>query len=255
MIITDTPKKKHEIFTYSEFVSQATSRKQSKKHDHRSSGKKDFKFSQSESLKHAVQMATEGWDAGIKQLELEGGLAIQGNTNWEAAVVGSTVNLGNYLNGLPDNMWQFTDNREYNLPELEIKVRLDYSFGNSGKKAMKFCKSIITLVNKYQATHNVKLVGIFDVKQDKVDYIIEVIIKEFNERFVLNNIAFAFHPAFFRRLWFRLGECEPFLSWGYGSVQGRSPKARKGVKTIVIPKLDDISEGDFTDEDITKYNF
>ena len=194
-----------------------------------------------------------------EQLKLQDGILADAGTIFEPDVYGAVVNIGSYIQGLPDNMYNLREEREYALPTKTIYANLGYNAGNSGKKAMNFCKNIISKVNKYQASHNVKLIGVFYTKQNGTMFMIEVIIKDFDERFVINNVAFAFHPSFFRRLFFSHLEAEKFIdTYGYGQSQ-QGDKVADKIKTfhkkteeaILLPSLNSLSESaDFEDRQI-----
>jgi len=149
---------------------------------------------------------------------------VTGSTEFTPSVVGSVVNIPNYLNGLPEDMFQITDEREYDLPLITIYVRLAYLAKVSAKQALKHCSVLVNEVNKLQSTHNVRIVGIMDTEYSNSKFnnirtftFLEVTIKDFDQRFVINNIAFSFHPSFFRRLGFKRYEEVYGLPSGYGT--------------------------------------
>lgn len=258
----NTPSRKITQGTYNEFLEFAVSRKQSKesKRIGEYSRTGSSSFTGTKSFKEAMHLANTGWDAGIKQLELEDGLLVSGNgVEIQNNVYGSAVNIGNYLQGLPDNMVEFSEVREYNLNPLTIYVSLNYSFSNSTKKALKFTKSIVELVNKYQSKNNVRLVGVFDLQFGDTRSITEVLIKDFDERFVINNIAFSFHPSFFRRIWFAVIEAEDFIYSGYGSQTSVRDLHSRLIKNnsesiMILPRLDDLNGGSFDEGNVKKIN-
>jgi len=226
----------HREYEYSEFVDFAEKTPKSTSHDNFSSreGKKDF--TGTNNFAEAIDFARHGWDSGLKQLELENGTLANTGIEFEPTVAGAMVNIGAYLQGVPENMWAMRENREYLLEELTIVVPLSYSAYISEADALTFCKNIISIVNEYQAKYNVKLVGSFNTGQSKNGqphrHIVDVVIKDFDVRFNINNIAFAFHPSFFRRLWFVHLEAETYCTSGYGR-----PGATSDVKTIVTKNL------------------
>lgn len=202
-------------------------------------------------LEEAYKLAIEGYDSGIKQLELDESCLIGAGTEFNPSVAGAVVNIGAYLQGLPENMYELSEEREYNLEPVTVYVNLVYCGGVSLKQAMEYCQSTIKIINELQAKHNVRIVGVLDVNQaNNVRSVTNVIIKDFDERMVLNNIAFAFHPSFFRRLWFRCLETKSFIDDGYGSILGteailnRIKKDHsKTEKAILTPSLDYIGGG------------
>lgn len=254
--------KKIQEFTYQSFVDYARSRKKSSKslkNDYNASSvvsEQRTKFTGTETIQEAFNFAEKGWDAGIEQLDLEDGISVSNGMDVSENVYGSMVNVGNYLQGLPNDMYEFTEKREYNLEPLTIYTVLDYSAGVGLDIAMKFAKSIISLVNIYQSKNNIKIVGIFHGN----DFMYKVTIKDFNERFVINNIAFAFHPSFFRRLCFSVIESETFIYSGYSMPQSKSTtiqeiKKFENQKAIITPCLNDLGSGEFTESQVTKINY
>lgn len=259
-VVKNTNTEKTIDFNYLSFIEYARSRKKSKKaisQGYDSSIKKSkfrTEFSGVESIEEAFKLAENGWDAGIEQLELEDGILVGGNgMEVNENVHGSMVNVGNFLQGLPNNMYEFTEHREYNLEPLTIFVPLTYSAGVSVKKAMVFTKSIINLVNKYQSTNNIKIVGVFYCSFGKQKLIHKITIKDFDERFVINSIAFSFHPSFFRRLLFSVIEAEEFMDSGYGDIADQKEiwkyfTALKDGKTMLLPALGNLNtNGSFTE--------
>ena len=265
-ITTNTKKRKVQEFTYHSFIDYASNRKRSaesiteKINASEDESKFRTEFTETKSLKEAIDLAERGWDSGIKELKLEDGLLVGGNgMEVSSNVHGSMVNIGNYLQGLPNNMYEFTEKREFNLEPITIYTYLTYSSRVEGSEALKFAKSIIDLVNKYQSTNNIRIIGIFFAKLNGVDFMQKITIKDFNERFVINNIAFSFHPSFFRRLLFAIYEAEDFIEDGYGYPKSHydlvtEVKIMETGKAIITPALGDLHDGTFTEEDTTKIN-
>lgn len=262
MTIKETSTEKHKLFTYSQFVDYAETSKPSKTSiDNKcdSSNAEASEWNGNMTLAKSIETARSGWDAGLKQLELENGVLADTGIIFEPNVCGSVVNMGNYLMGLPDNMFDLKAQREYNLPKLTVYVNMSYSGGNSAKKAMEFTKSIIEYVNKMQSTHNVQIIGVIYSDQNKVKYFVDVLIKDFDQRFVLNNVAFSFHVSFLRILYFKHIESEEFISvYGYGTPLDNSSVIQKIKKenlkneTVLLPHLNDLSDGSFTEKQITQ---
>lgn len=253
--IKDTKTEKIVRFSYFEYVNHAIERKQSSacsKDNPESRQSSDGDWNGTKTFKKAVDLAFGGWDSGIKQMELEGGILADVGITFQPNVVGSVVNMNNYLQGLPENMYEMKQEREYNMPLLTIYVPLAYTAWVSGDQAMNYAKSIVKLVNEKQATHNVRLIGLIPTKQrDSMKFTTEVLIKDYDERFVLNNVAFSFHPAFFRRLWFSHLEGESFWQSGYGSTLEQDyvtkyiKKSHDRGGALIITRLNDIAdEGD-----------
>lgn len=183
-----------------------------------SSERSSYSFTKTNSLEEAYSLAENGWDAGIKELAIEQGVLSSSGIEFSPNVHGAVVNVPNYIQGLPDSMWEMTERREYNLTELEIFICLCYTYEKSSDYALKYASNVINYVNEKQKTHNVKLTGYFAAQErNYVTWFNNITIKDFDQRFVINNIAFAFHPSFFRRIWFRALETTDFIdNDGYG---------------------------------------
>jgi hypothetical protein len=240
-------KKTHySIHTYSEYLEFVNN---GDKRYGKSSRGTGSDFSGTENYEEAIGLAVNGWDAGLKQLEAEIGTLENNQIEFNQNVVGAAVNIGAYLQGQPENMWEFKENKEYDLEELVVYLNLGYNASMSKAKAMKFTMSMVRLVNKYQSKYNVKIIGCVcsDVQQDGVSEMVsEIIIKDFDQRFVLNNIAFALHPSFFRRLWFSHMEKYSWIPSGYGrnisdklfKANAVENHAQNGRKMVLAPQLD-----------------
>jgi len=257
-------------FTYREFINyvdKTPRSERSKRQGSTSSNKKDTWSGDTGSLKSAIKLAREGWDSGMKQLDIEDGVLVDAGHKFNPHIQGALVNVPAYLEGQPDCMWELSEEREYNLEELDVVVPLCYSAYNSDKKIMSYCQSVVKLLNQKQTKHNVRVIIVTDNKgmENGLKRLVgRIVVKDFDERFVLNNVAFAFHTSFFRRLVFKWWETTDHLdSWGYGTVP--SQKETRGwykenadgkYKTLFCPGLNDMSEdASFTEDNCTKINF
>lgn len=184
----------------------------------------------------AVDYAKHGWEAGLQKIQdyIETDATI---INVEHNIVGHAVDVGRFLMGVPDTMIAFHDDSYRNKAPLTLYVKLTYTSEISGEQAMEYCYKILETVALLNRTFNVKLVGVFWTKHDKIDdSMVLVNIKDTDERFVLNSLAFAFNPAFFRRFWFKWYETTNFFQWGYGSSprggfgQGKNKEALENIQ-------------------------
>lgn len=251
-------------FSYLEFVEHAKDRiwsnkfKSASAKTSRETDAHHKKWTGTKNFDEAIDFALNGWDAGLEQMELDSDLLTDVGTEFNPSVAGAVVNIGAYLQGNPECMYELADKREYNLDELTIYAPLCYSAYNDGKRAMNYSKSVVDFVNKMQSKHDVKLVGMFDTDQGAYRSVELINIKNFSERFVLNNVAFSFHPSFFRRLWLSFLEGTEYgIPWGYGSSSSLSQtrnlieKELLGIsgKSILLPALNDLStNGSFTED-------
>lgn len=205
-------------FTYREYVDVCAAAGKSKE-GRRESRKAKEDFTGTKNFKEALMFAREGWDYGLEQMPLDDGLLADSGVEFNPNVVGAVVNIPNYINGQPDCMWEYADLKDYNLPDLTIYVQLRYSGVWTTREALEYCKGVMDIINEHQSKNRVRLVGVFDKKtKNSTRFITYITIKDFDDPMVLNNIAFSFHPSFFRRLHF--AHCESLPHWyvgGYGT--------------------------------------
>ena len=246
-----------EQYSYASLVSEAMTRERHPNCSSKSSRSGDFSFSQTKSIEEAEEFAIRGWDLGLKEYVIEDGLLVSGSTELHASLAGSLPHVQNHIMGFPQEMYQLYDTREYNLPTLDIVVNLAYSASQYSKDALNFGKSLVSYINAMASKRNIRLTGVFASKQNNVDAYQFITLKDFDSALVINNIAFAFHPSFFRRLWFSILEGKEYFSWGYGSpiwkykdVVEKELKGSKSDETIYFKILNDISKYDWGVEDL-----
>ena len=230
-------------WTYSEFIDFAED-DNNKKSKPRHSDRRGYmdSWAGSGSLKEAVALAREGWDAGIEQMDLEDGLLVAGSgSEFLPAIAGQMVNVPAYINGLPESMFALADNHDYNRPRLTVIVNLAYSAMVGGETAMSFSKALVAMVNSLQAKYAIRIKGFFGQQgvAIKTDSLQTVVIKEFDEPMVLNSIAFSFHPSFFRRIHFAHSEKFKMLDWGYGIPMQKHTTVFKAFGERALIEQDD----------------
>lgn len=247
--------------TYYEFVRSSKNRKRSQKSisgGHNDSHTNSGSFAGTPNFAAACDLAINGWDAGLKQLKLDDGVLVGSGMEFNPSVHGAVVNIGAYLTGQPETMFNLTEKREFNLEPLTVYALLNYPSFVDSETAMNFTKSMLEHVNYFQSKYNVKLIGVFDSVISNVRWINDVIIKDFDKRFVLNNLAFSMHPSFFRRLWFAKLEAEDFVTGGYGrstdsyKIINEIQERRTGKeKTLVMPQVHKLNgDGSFSRDKI-----
>tara|TARA_B110000116_G_C16768965_1_gene552326 strand:- start:510 stop:1277 length:768 start_codon:yes stop_codon:yes gene_type:complete len=254
-------KKVVDIYNYREFVDKALNRERHESNP-KASRTGSSSFTQTESFDETIKFATEGWDLGLEEFKIEDGVMTSGTTHLNPSLAGCMPHVQNYIMGFPQQMYDLYDEREYNLPTLDLIVSLGYAGRVGGSDALNFSKSLVGYINKMSATHNIRLTGVFATKQRNTNYDVIVKLKDFDKAMVLNNIAFAFHPSFFRRLWFSIAESKPFLSSGYGqsrsnykeSIQ-KSLDTSKSDKVIFTKDLGDVYEFTWSPDDIESVTF
>lgn len=228
----------YDVFGYTEFVDYCLHTPRHK--DAESASEKDQTgdenpWSGTQTFEEAVKFAKHGWDAGLKDLKdyVETDAA---KISVSHDLVGHAVDVGRFLTGVPDTMVSFHDESFRDKTPITIYTRLAYNAGFSGKDAMEYCGKILDTIALLSRTFNVKLVGVFTTKHYKtgVDMVM-VNIKDTDERFVMNNLAFAYNPAFFRRFWFKWFETTNFFQNGYG--QGMDNKMGEGKEAKLLTKI------------------
>jgi len=237
---------KYTVFGYGEFIKYCTTKP---KHEICSEESSKIKSSEggwsgTDTWETAVKYAKHGWDAGIKEMQdyLQTDSTL---INVEHSLVGHAVDVGRFLQGVPDTMVTFYDDSYRNKAPLTVYTKLTYLADVEGKDAMEYTSRILETIAILNRTFNVKLVGVFDsINTDVVDNerctnMLLVNIKDTDERFVLNNLAFAYNPAFFRRFWFKWLETTSMWASGYGScpdgVFGEN-KIGKALTDILPPQ-------------------
>jgi len=249
--------------TYQSFYNDAKMRECVDKSRCRSRAKTQKEWFGTANFSEAFNYAQGGWDAGLKQLDITDGETARGGMELRQSVAGAIPNVQNYLQGLPLQMYEYVNPNDYNTETLDIFVPLCYASSVSGAKALRFTQSIVTLVNAIQSKYDVRLIGIVDASHDDYRSIDRIIIKERGERFVLNNVAFAFHPSFFRRIWFAHAETRDYIDYGYGRPNDTVKQWKENDKLVgrdkalYIPQIEDAGDGNgrFKYEDCKEVNF
>lgn len=241
-------------FTYSEFLRYVESTPRTAGEDgimKSSEGRGRTAWFQTDSWEQAMDYAKNGWQAGIDALAAEADLAVQGNTEVRHEIVGSTVDVGAFLSGSPECMVQFVDMQERDREELIVYTQLGYNMDTDGDEALKFSKKLLGELVQLNRYYSLKLVGVFSSHQSRGIRSEEFItIKDTYQNFVLNNVAFSYHPSFFRRLWFKFIETKDYRNSGYGrSIDGDEFKTtcekyhaetNPRAKSIIIPSVANI---------------
>lgn len=255
-----------EQYTYASIISESQSRV---KHENccqdaaRRVSSSKTKFTQTESFEQAVDFAVNGWDLGLEQYKIEDGLLVGGATELCPSLSGSIPHIQNHIMGFPEEMYYLADSREYNLPTLDIVVNLAYNGGVAGTNALKFGKSLVSFINDKASTRNIRVTGVFASKQDdNIDAYHLVTLKDFDSALVINNIAFAFHPSFFRRLWFSIIEGKSYWADGYGqTINDYYPAISEKINTkssneiLIFKTLNDINQYSWEESDLERITF
>jgi len=249
-----------ENYTYREFVEFANNRQKHSECNKEYSRSDDFNFTQTDSFEQAIEFATTGWDLGLEQYKIEDGVLSSGTTHLNPSLAGCIPHVQNYIMGFPEQMYNLYDEREYNLPTLDLVIQLNYPANLKGSETIEYGKSLVNYINTMASTRNIRLTGIFCAEFDEGDVMKIVKLKDFDSPLVLNNIAFAFHPSFFRRLQFSICEGKSYWESGYGrSVDDYRQYLDKNIdgikadETKYFKGLRNISEYSFTPDQVDEY--
>lgn len=254
----------HTKETYNEFLTRCETKPRSKysiDNDKNGAVDNSASFAGTETLQEAFNLTREGWSNGIKQLPLN--TDATGNRGWIPAYkyAGSRVSVPRYLQGKPNAFIRYESKTSYNLPRLTVYTKLTYSARNKINKALEFSTSLVEIVNKLQANYDVQIIGICDTLITKGIVLNEIVIKPYSKQLVLNNVAAAMHPSFFRRIWFRSLETTSHEQYSYGKTPDPDTVNKAILKNrqyqdayIITPSLDAIrgSSGSFTIDKCTK---
>lgn len=216
-----------------------------------------------DSFQECYDLASKGWDAGLKMLESDSKINITGTVKVMHDVYGSIVDVGRYLSGAPDSMLSFVDEVNRNKPELTVYIDLAYHAGKTIEQAMDYTMYVINKINKIQVDYDVRLVGVYSLDCSNGVGNLFVVIKEIDQRFVLNSIAFSFHPAFFRRMWHvYLNSTYSIATGGGAGLRSKGQvlmevglyhsKNSRSSEYWVLPSLQHFSKENWVDDNITK---
>lgn len=219
-----------DYFSYLDFLDYiSTTDRHSKNYN--SSESNDYDFTGSESYKEAYDNSLYGWDSGLEKLKENWDLyGVIGTNNIGFDVVGSFPDIPRYLSGVPDNMVKFEDKIPRDRKKYCLLVNFGYNCSYSSEDGLDLCKKILYTINNLNVDYDVKVIGYCPSHRLRkgMENLTLISIKEYEERLVLNSIAYSFHPSFFRRLWFKYLETKEYICDGYGT-----PVDNDGDKAVV----------------------
>lgn len=223
-----------EKFSYASIIEKSLNRRNVDGRNESREGSNSW--TQTVDFKQAYDFGINGWDLGLEQYKLNDATLSNGSTIMSPSLAGCLPHVQNYIMDFPEQMYSLYDEREYDLPTLDIVVQLGYAGRVRGYQAMLFGKSIVNYINTMACDYNIRLTGVFASTQENNHRRFDLVyIKDFDNPLVLNNVAFAFHPSFFRRIWFGIAESRNDLAYGYGH-------AITSIKTVVKENLDGKSD-------------
>ncbi len=173
-------------------------------------------FTWTNNFKEAMDYARYGWDAWIEMLKDTDLIWVGWSLTTEFAIEWAVVDVARYLTGLPDCMVNFIDEIERDKPQITMYVPLGYWAIIDEENAQRYLKDALKIVYEKMEKFDVKVIWFFHNEQSgNILELTMVKLKDFWQQVVINNFAFAFHPSFFRRLWFRYIETKSYRDGGY----------------------------------------
>jgi len=227
-------------FTYNEFVNYVSVTPRIEGNGKASEGCGSG-FSGTESFEEALKFANEGWDEGIKKIKKLQNLASKGQAVEQVEVMnvcGAYVDVATYLSGVPDC---FVD---YETVEATKFIKLYFDMTANGnvelEQFLSYSNAIVSIIDKLESEgYRVELntytaVSLYD---KNTNVLTTIRVKNYSESVNINTIAFAFHPSFLRRLWFKWQETTKV----WQSTYGKALKTLEGFDipsdAVVMPRL------------------
>lgn len=192
----------------------------------------DEPFHGTSTFDEAVKLARYGWEKGLKDLDYyedmaDKAYASKSNDNmWdvELSTTGSYVDVGAYLQGVPECMCDFVSKRTNTFADIIVNPTVScwvkpVTIMNRGREIMK-------LVDALEKRHiKTRVVIISVVCSDNVNegdrWITKVTAKDYNEMLDQNRLVFALaHAAYPRRMMFALQELEKDIRRDFGCPYG-----------------------------------
>lgn len=191
----------------------------------------------------AINRALHGWDAGIKELKrklpedrVPGGVVISPD------FAGASVNIGSYLSGLPMQMNRYENTTTYGRERRVLAFQMNQPGSTSAADLLKIGLQAIKAVNAINTKYDVRVVVFFtdrEFSRESKHKHIEVIVKDFNDRLVINNVAMAFSPEALRRFDFSIMEMFKGVAdlRGYGIYDAETIKTRVAKASGVFQSI------------------
>lgn len=221
-VIENTSERYVEHLEYLEFVNTFKTHKLAKSTFSYWDREDDW-FGETKDLQETHDFAVKGWDAGLALIDDDDiKLNVHGTVKTMNDIAGAVVDVGGYVSGRPDHMVTFVDEVNRNKPELTVYVDIAYHAGWSPKRIMKYTIDIMKRVNVLQADYDVRIIAVNVLRCYDKQGELFIDIKKLDEPFVINSIAFSFHPSFFRRMWhFYLNSRKEIATGGGAGLCGK----------------------------------
>lgn len=190
------------------------------------------KFTGTHTFYEAVKLARYGWEDGLKKLEYYEEMADKDYASkvadnvWdvENQVTGSYVDVGAYLQGVPECMCDFVSKRTNTF--ADVLVNPSISCWVKGKTIIDRGREIMKLVDALEKRHiKTRVCLMFVVKgefnDDSKFYVVNIVCKDYCELLDQNRLIFALaHPSMVRRLLFSMMEQEKDIGEDFGCPCG-----------------------------------
>lgn len=268
MVLESTSKRFVEHLEYIEFVRTHKTHKLVKS-SYGYWNRKDSWYGETDNLQQTEDYALHGWDAGLALIDDDDiKLNVHGTVKTMNDIAGAVVDVGGFVSGRPDHMVTFIDEVNRNKPELTIYVDIAYHAGWSVKDIMKYTIDIMKRCNHLQADYDVRIIAVCTLHVHKEAEYAELFIdvKKLDEPFVINSIAFSFHPSFFRRMWHFYLNSREKIATGSGAMLCSKKTVNDSIKryhereygsapALILPSLQN-DNGKLSDlHKYTKINF
>lgn len=190
------------------------------------------KFTATETFAEAVKLACNGWEEGLKKLDYYEEMSDKDYASkisdniWdvEHQVTGSYVDVGAYLQGVPECMCDFVSKRTNTFADVLINPSI--SCWVKGKTVIDRGREIMKLVDALEKRNiKTRVCLMFVVKGEYNDdskfYVVNIVCKDYCELLDQNRLIFALaHPSMVRRLLFSMLEQETDIGEDFGCPYG-----------------------------------
>lgn len=182
-------------------------------------------------LNDALAIAEKGgrWDEGAKDLRAAHVDAVAAKAKAQApesdySVTGHTLDVGEFLTGNPTHWMTDDEDKSERRPVLSIGVHIGRQGNIDAADVVRRGAAILSVIDDLESNgYRVELYALWANKAPmaKSQSFFQTLVKDADEHWSPSSVAFALcHPAFSRRLMFRLAEAHKEtaeLTFGYGT--------------------------------------
>jgi len=215
----------------------------------RSSLKDDYSFTGTKNIEEAFDLMQNGWAEGterLNEIDVTNSQFNAGKVNQqEMNVHGYVPDVPTFLSGNPMCMFARGDN--FNpKKQYEVVLQVGYAWFNDANRLFNYGTAALKVIdNLEQMGHRVRVTAAELGKSGGLTSLHEVCLKDYEDPFDINQLAFAIcHLSFLRRMMFALKESHTeqeygrAFSDGYGVAQQLGPDAfTDGVDRIIFAGL------------------